>query len=198
MVAAREMMLDHSPSLATMFTSAAVVDPPSSFLRRIGRTCTGPICALVVAALMLMMGDGIAGADPLDDGERAYAQHDFDTALKLLNPLAKNGNAEAQATLGLMFSNGQGVAQDFDAAIRWWRLAAAQGVALAQVNLGLAYGVKQDFGRAYVWLSAAAAQNFRNAEVFRDTFAERMTQEQLAQAQAKAQQCLSSKYKLCD
>ena len=152
---------------------------------------------LIVAAL-LTAGVGTAFAGPLDVGKRAYAKHDFATALKLLLPLAENGNAEAQATLGTMYDYGQGVTQDFAAAIRWWRLAAAQGNALAQVNLGLAYGVKQDFGRAYTWLSAAAAQGFPNAEVFRATFAERMTREQIAAAQAAAQRCKSSGYKHCE
>jgi TPR repeat protein len=140
----------------------------------------------------------VAGAGALEDGQSAYAHRDFDAALKLLQPLAQTGDAQAQATLGLMYNTGQGVAQDFESAIRWWRLSAVQGNALAQVNLGLAYGIQQKFDRAYVWLSAAAAQSYPNASVFRANFAERMTKEQLAQAQAKTQQCLSSGYKLCE
>ena len=162
-----------------------------------GRTRVSLIIALIVAAL-LTIGAGVAFAGPLDDAKRAYAQQDFATALKLLLPLAKNGNAVAQATLGTMYNAGQGVAQDFAVAMRWWRLAAAQGNTLAQANLGLAYGVKQDFARAYAWLSVAADHGFPNAAVFRATFAERMTQAQIVAAQAEAQRCESSGFKLCE
>ncbi len=176
----------------------SAVDPRSTFCRRTGRKCACLARILIAASLLLTTAAGPAFAGPLEDAKRAYAQQDFATALKLLRPLASNGNAQAQAALGLMYNNGQGVAQDFAAAMRWWQLAAAQGNALAQVNLGLAYGVNQEFGRAYTWLSAAAAQGFPNAKIFRTTFAERMTQEQITEAHAEAQRCQASNYKLCE
>ena len=50
-----------------------------------------------------------------------------------------------------MYGNGQGVPQDGRAAMKWFRLAAEQGNATAQTNLGLMYGngdgVPQDFKR---------------------------------------------------
>ena len=97
-----------------------------------------------------LLAAGVAGAGAMEDGQSAYAHRDFDAALKLLQPLAQSGDAQAQATLGLMYNTGEGVTQDFESAIRWWRLSAVQGNALAQVNLGLAYGIQQKFDRAYV------------------------------------------------
>lgn len=158
----------------------------------------GILCAFILAAFALTLGDDVTSAAPLDDGMAAYARQDYATALKMLRPLASGGNADAQATIGTMYDAGQGVVQDFDAAIRWWQLAAAQGHAQAQVNLGLIYGVRQDFVRAYMWLSVAAAQHYPNANIFRQTFADRMNKQQLAAAKTETQQCEASRYKQCD
>ena len=45
------------------------------------------------------------------------------------------GDAEAQAALGVMCADGRGVPEDAREAVRWYRLAADQGHATAQVNL---------------------------------------------------------------
>ena len=46
------------------------------------------------------------------------------------------GVAEAQYNLGVMCYEGRGVPRDFPEAVRWFRLAADQGHAWAQTNLG--------------------------------------------------------------
>ena len=48
---------------------------------------------------------------------------------------AAQGYALAQFHLGLMFYHGHGVAEDGAEAIRWYRLAAAQGNAVATLEL---------------------------------------------------------------
>jgi len=51
-----------------------------------------------------------------------------------------------------MYAKGQGIVQDDAEAIRWYRQAAAQGIALAQNNLGWMYaegrGVAKDDAEA--------------------------------------------------
>ncbi|EET45193.1 Sel1 repeat protein [Neisseria sicca ATCC 29256] len=47
---------------------------------------------------------------------------------------AKQGNADAQFNLGLMYDSGRGVRQDYTKAVQWYRKAAEQGVAEAQFN----------------------------------------------------------------
>jgi TPR repeat protein len=73
------------------------------------------------------------------------------TALRLLAPLAAQGNAYAETYLGLMDANGQGGPQDYGRAIGWYRKAADQGYAPAQFNLGVMFatgqGGPQDYGR---------------------------------------------------
>ncbi len=51
--------------------------------------------------------------------------------------LAEQGYARAQYNLGFMDANGEGVPQDYAAAVQWYRLAAEQEVAAAQNNLGV-------------------------------------------------------------
>ncbi|MBK8568743.1 MAG: sel1 repeat family protein [Nitrosomonadales bacterium] len=68
----------------------------------------------------------------------------------------------AQYTLGIMYSNGQGVIQDDQQAAFWYHKAAEQGHAEAQFNLGLMYhngqGVTQDDQQAASWYRKAGQQ----------------------------------------
>jgi uncharacterized protein len=48
---------------------------------------------------------------------------------------ANQGYALAQYGLGFMYTNGQGVPQDYVEAVKWYRLAAEQGHAVAQGSL---------------------------------------------------------------
>ncbi|MGH7875618.1 MAG: tetratricopeptide repeat protein, partial [Candidatus Binatia bacterium] len=58
---------------------------------------------------------------------------------------------------------------DYQEAVKWYRLAAAQGYAPAQSSLGLAYekgqGVPQDYQEAVKWYRLAAAQGNESAQV---------------------------------
>jgi len=76
---------------------------------------------------------------------------------------ADQGEANAQFQLGDMYEQGQGVPQDYEEAVKWYRLAANQGNAYAQVNLGTMYdngtGVPQDDEEAVKWYRLAAEQN---------------------------------------
>jgi TPR repeat protein len=51
--------------------------------------------------------------------------------LRKWTPLAEQGDADAQYNLGMSYRDGQGVLQDYKAAVRWFRLAAEQGLAAA-------------------------------------------------------------------
>jgi TPR repeat protein len=73
--------------------------------RRITTLFAGGVLALALF--------GVAAAGQLEDGVAAYQLGDYETAMQLLRPLAEQGNAEAQFTIGQMYENGQGVPQDF-------------------------------------------------------------------------------------
>ena len=126
------------------------------------------------------------------EGYDAYNRGDYDTALKELRPLAEQGFASSQSTLGTMYAKGQGVPQDYQEAVRWYRLAAEQGQAGAQNNLGLMYeegqGVPQDYVLAHMWMNLATARGSEKAFKSRDTLEKLMTPAQLAEAQRLARE----------
>ena len=77
-------------------------------------------------------------------------------------------------------------------AVRWYRLAAEQGDASAQFNLGVRYAkggsVPQDYVTAHMWLNLAAATGDENVRKAREIVAASMTREQIAEAQARARE----------
>ena len=73
---------------------------------------------------------------------------------------ARQGDRDAQATLGTWYANGEGVPQDYAAALTWLEPAAKQGSPLAQGELARLYlfglGVEADANRALLLLLLAA------------------------------------------
>jgi uncharacterized protein len=124
--------------------------------------------ATLMASLMLVAVAGAAVAGPLEDSVAAYERGDYATALRLLRPLAAQGNAVAQYKLGGMYYMGVGVPQDDAEAAKWYRKAADQGDADAQTSLGLFYengeGVPKDYAEAVRWYRIAADQGNANAQ----------------------------------
>ncbi len=116
---------------------------------------------LLLALAGAVFGDG-ARAQSYDDGLRAYDTGDFAKALEIWGPLAENGDAVAQYSLGKLLENGGvGVPRDLAEAAKWYQRSASQGIAAAQNNLGLMYaqgrGVPQDVTLAVkFWRDAAA------------------------------------------
>ena len=81
---------------------------------------------------------------------------------------AEQGLPEAQYNLGTMYALGQGVPEDLDAALHWYRSAAEQGNPAARYNLGLmhskGHGVPIDFVKAVSWYRNAAEEGFALAQ----------------------------------
>jgi hypothetical protein len=129
---------------------------------------------------------GQARSDALD-GRAAESQSTGDTA-KLIKKAA-SGDAEAQATLGSMYDNGQGVVNDDAEAVRWYRKAAEQGHAGAQNNLGLMYlsgrGVTKDEKEAYFWTNLGAPTLGAQAESNRDRVGMKLTSDERTQIQER-------------
>src|SRR5262249_33839461 len=109
--------------------------------------------------------------DPLssyEDGAAAYNRADYATARRLWLPLAEAGNAEAQTMLGIIYEEGQGVSQDYGAAVTWYRRAADQQHPDAQFYLACMHdcgkGVPIDPAAAANWLTKAADQGHTDAQ----------------------------------
>jgi len=105
-----------------------------------------------------------AQTDALEEGRAAIGAGDYPKALRLLLPLAREGNAVAQNGLGVLYLNGWGVKQDFKEALQWFRKAAEQGEPRAQFNLGNMYdqgqGVPKDYAEAAKWYRKSADQGY--------------------------------------
>ncbi len=103
--------------------------------------------------------------------------------------------------LGLMYYNGQGVTQDYTAAVKWWRLAAEQGDVSAQTNLGGMYyngqGVIKDNVYAHMWFNIAASSGNSASVKNRDIAARKMTAADISKAQDLARACVQKNYKGC-
>ena len=103
---------------------------------------------LLATALAVMLALPVAAQD-FQKGFEAYQRGDYATALWEWRPLAEQGDAVAQNNLGVMYENGQGVAQDFAEALKWYRKSAEQGYVVAQHNLGLMYGKRKERPRRH-------------------------------------------------
>ncbi|MEX2481820.1 MAG: tetratricopeptide repeat protein [Gammaproteobacteria bacterium] len=97
-----------------------------------------------------------------DDALAALQAGALERAATLFTTLAQAGHADAQAHIGYMTYQGEGIARDPVRAVEWYRLAAAQGHRDAQYNLAVAYasgeGAAQDDAEAVHWYRMAAAQ----------------------------------------
>ena len=122
---------------------------------------------------------------------------DHEEALRWYRAAAEQGYMPTQETLGDMYYNGNGVPQDYQEAVRWYRALAEQGDTGAQNKLGSMYekeqGVPQDYIQAHMWYNLAAASRLttddrEKAARNRDLLAEKMTSEQIAEAQRLARE----------
>jgi TPR repeat protein len=109
---------------------------------------------------------------------------------------AGQGNANAAFNLGVAYSNGIGIQQNMDQAAQWFLRAAGSGIVNAQFNLGLLYergdGVPVSQVEAYAWYSAAANHGDTGAGQRRDRLASTLSPSTLKEAQARAQQVLTT------
>jgi TPR repeat protein len=103
---------------------------------------------------------------------------------------ADQGDAVAEFLLGNQYANGKGAPEDHSEAIIWFQKAAGQHHPVAMLYLGVMYaegrGVPQDYVRAYMWFSLSAAQGEQRAVKTLEMAAQRMTPNQINQAQKLA------------
>ena len=109
---------------------------------------------------LLIVNFGSVRADTFDDVGAAMRHNDPATALRLLKPLAVNGNPRAQRNMGYSYGHGLGVEQNVTEAAKWYRKAAEQADVASELELAilLANGSlgARDFTEAASWLQKAA------------------------------------------
>jgi len=123
---------------------------------------------IFLAALSLVLLPSSWGAD-LEKAQQAYLSGDYQTAFTEWQPLAEEGQADAQFGLGLLYANGFGVPLNDDQALKWYSLAAEQGHAEAQCNLAdmhaNGWGVPQSSEEAFKWYRLAAEQGVVQSQI---------------------------------
>jgi hypothetical protein len=110
-------------------------------------------------------------ANPTSEADKAtaaYQKGDYKAALKLVQPLADEGDARGQSLLGLLYYRGRGVPRDDRIALQWFHRAADQGETSARFYLGVIYsegdGVPQDYAEAAKWFRLAAEKGDPQAQ----------------------------------
>ena len=156
--------------------------------------------AIVILSLALISIASSTHADTWKEATEAFGRKQYETAMKLMRPLAEKGHAAAQYQVALMHKMGLGASKGEKEARKWSRLAAKQGNTQAQLLLGSLYYAKEgsespELVKAYMWYEVAAAQGNPEAQKEVATIGKEVTPQQLADAQAK---CKASNYEKCD
>jgi len=100
--------------LTTHHSFAALVS-----LLYLGDTIMQRLFVLPVLLITLLVGNLAFSAD-YQKGLDAFLDFDFATALREWEPLAKQGDAEAQNSLGSMYYAGFEVTQNYQTAVKWY------------------------------------------------------------------------------
>ena len=144
--------------------------------------------------------------------DKAGKYYDPYTAFTLLRDLAEQGVTEAQRYLGHAYRKGEIVSQDFNQALRWFKVAAAKGDIESQAGLGelhrYGFGVKQSYTHAFMWMSLAASAPTDNvpdriaasraAIKARDEIEHMLSASDRAEAENLAIACWQAKLQNCD
>jgi TPR repeat protein len=146
--------------------------------------------AILIAALVIaLLRAGPAGAADADaafrEGLAAYNTGSYARALAAWEPIAKAGDARAQAGLGFMYYSGRGVPRDSARAAELFHLAADQSEPTAQLFLALMHfksdGVPASAPLAMMWAELAIAGGQVGAFELRGTIMQSMTDAERAE-----------------
>jgi TPR repeat protein len=119
----------------------------------------------LIAAALVIWAAATADAGPLQDAQAAYDRGKYSVALDLWQPLAEQGDPDAQAGLGALYLGGYGIARDEAAAMTWFRKAAEQGHPNGQFSLASLYYGRKEYGPAASWYRRAADQGNALAQI---------------------------------
>ena len=135
---------------------------------------------LAIVISLILGGSNLATAAAIPDSRSAAARADAEAMFEVgesSDPrqafhwymrAASLGHVEAMNRLGLLYSEGSGVPQDYVAALEWYRRAAAHGSEPAVCNIATLYfygfGVEQSYAEAADLLQAAAQRGSVDAQ----------------------------------
>ena len=102
------------------------------------------------------------------NGKNAHHAGAYDTAFRILMPLAEQGHKRAQTGIGLMYLHGNGVEKNESKALEWFKEATCQNHDWAFYHLGTMYyygmSVEQSYEKSFEYFQKASLIN--NATAF--------------------------------
>jgi TPR repeat protein len=126
------------------------------------------VLAVCFSLCIALLSEQSLAASALQDGLSAYDRGDYGEAVRLLRPLAEEGDPGARNVLGRMYELGLGVEPDLKEAVRWFALAAKSGDPQGQNNLAVMYslgqGVQRNQKTALRWYRRAAGRGHAVAQ----------------------------------
>lgn len=151
-----------------------------------------------LASLLLAFNLAACSSDPPPDMttvKKLVAEDRQFDALKILIPLATEGDPQAQYELAGFYHYGYVGANDYAKALKWYRASARQGYADSMVGLSVMYlggqGVAKDRREAFVWLNLAAQymtdkQALAKVKKVRDDIGKTLSKDDIAFAKAES------------
>lgn len=107
----------------------------------------------------------------MEEGGIAFKAGNYKLAMREILPLARQGDAKAQAVIALMYEEGLGVAKDFSQAAYWYEQSANRGRFESQHLLGMLHlneatpDFQPDPQKAFFWIRKAAEQGNANSQL---------------------------------
>ena len=150
--------------------------------------------------ILICLFSKISFAD-FDKGLKEYNNGNYESALNIWEPLAKEGVSNAQYNVGLMYHNGLGTKQDFEQAFKWLLKSSEQGnlnsIRLISTMYALGNGIKKDFIKSYMWAKIGADNDDQNSKILLDGLLKEMSNSEINKANALVQECNNNEFKRC-
>ena len=118
-------------------------------------------CTTIIGLICLICVVSPSFADDLEIGIVAFTNKNYALAYEKLKPLAEQGNMTAQAFIGDLYYDGNGVPRNCELAVNWYTKAAKQGLLYAQFQLGHVNYMGEcphNYDEAFKWFVQAAEQ----------------------------------------
>ena len=100
-----------------------------------------------------------------------------------------------------MYYHGLGVSKDYSVTSKLYKLAAEQGLAVAQTNLGnlyfMGHGFEKNIIDAYMWVAIGISSGHKEGVIAADIIVKYMTPSQIEEAERLARECVKKNYKEC-
>jgi len=108
-------------------------------------------------------------ANDFDMALAAANKGDYETARRLWEALAEQGDILAEYNIGYMNFNGHGGVKNYKEAIKWYTLSALHGNNIARYTLGVIYEngdvIDKDYKLAEAWYQLAADEGYGKAQL---------------------------------